>query len=159
MTSPLVIAVDIDGVLCEGPYLAPHERTAERYAAMRPYTAAIARFRAERPAGAIVYYVTARRRHLWRSTLAWLHTHVEANAQLIAGIDPTNKPAVAEALGCDWLFDDDLTSVQYRNCLRGVLVDNPSRGVVPLCGGVHGRVNNIGEAWAYIADAYAERAA
>lgn len=142
MNEPLIIACDIDGVLCEGPYLPVEERTAERYAAMRPYTDAIARFRAERPANAIVYYITSRRRHLWRPTLHWLHTHVEANAQLIAGVDPGDKGEITELLGCRYLFDDDPDAVRWSN--RGVLVANPSRGDNGPA------LSSIGDAWLYI---------
>lgn len=145
MNEPLIIACDIDGVLCEGPYLPVEERTAERYAAMRPYTDAIARFRAERPANAIVYYITSRRRHLWRTTLHWLHTHVDANAQLIAGVDPERKCIVAGQLGCRYLFDDDPNAVLGVTWGCGAfLVHNPSRDPEGW------DVDNIGQAWEHV---------
>lgn len=151
MNEPLIIACDIDGVLCEGPYLPFEERTVERYAAMRPYEEAIGRFRAERPVGAVVYYVTSRRRHLWRTTLAWLHKHVEPNAQLIAGIDPDRKAVVAGQLGCRYLFDDDPeTAFNMTWGCRVFTVYNPSR-YNPSRSPDDWDIDDIGQAWGSIA--------
>jgi hypothetical protein len=127
MTNRRRISFDVDGVVCEGGYLTPSERSAERYMKCQLREPQVVECINRLLFDYDVYFISSRdHNNALESTREWLENQgvfMEMVAGTIVGIPPYNKPHLCRMLGISAHFDDCPASC---GATFTWLVDNPT---------------------------------